>query len=63
MEFTLDGVSVRVAAEKDKALVTEKIGKVQVKGDNIFRGYWRMAEKTEEEVTADGFFKTRGMGR
>jgi malonyl-CoA/methylmalonyl-CoA synthetase len=33
-------------------------GQLQVKGDNVFPGYWRMEEKTAEEFTADAFFKT-----
>ncbi len=40
-----------------------EIGRIQVKGENIFRGYWRMPEKTREEFTADGFFRTGDMGK
>ncbi|MDP3205925.1 MAG: AMP-binding protein, partial [Hydrogenophaga sp.] len=36
---------------------------IQVRGPNIFKGYWRMPEKTAEEFTADGFFKTGDVGR
>ena len=61
--FPLDGVSVRVAGEMDQVLGAEQIGEVQVKGDNIFRGYWRMPEKTKEEFSPDGFFKTGDLGR
>lgn len=61
--FPLDGVSVRVAGQKNKPLEAGQIGEIQVKGDNIFSGYWRMPEKTKEEFTADGFFKTGDMGR
>ena len=38
------------------------VGNIQVKGDNVFVGYWGMPEKTREEFTADGFFKTGDMG-
>ena len=37
--------------------------KMKVKGENIFRGYWQMPEKTREEFTEDGFFKTGDMGK
>jgi malonyl-CoA/methylmalonyl-CoA synthetase len=40
-----------------------EIGGIQVKGPNVFGGYWRMPEKTAEEFTADGFFKTGDVGR
>ncbi|MGC8494955.1 MAG: malonate--CoA ligase [Syntrophobacteraceae bacterium] len=61
--FPLEGVSVRVAGEKNEPLCAEQVGAIQVKGDNIFRGYWRMPEKTREEFTTDGFFKTGDMGK
>ncbi len=38
------------------------VGHIQVKGDNVFVGYWGMPEKTKEEFTVDGFFKTGDMG-
>ncbi|MCL4104222.1 UNVERIFIED_CONTAM: hypothetical protein GTU68_035084 [Idotea baltica] len=46
------GVSLSTAAD------TGEIGDLQVKGDNVFAGYWRMPEKTAEDFTADGFFNT-----
>jgi malonyl-CoA/methylmalonyl-CoA synthetase len=39
-----------------------EVGGIQVKGPNVFKGYWRMPEKTLEEFTSDGFFKTGDVG-
>jgi len=36
---------------------------IEVKGPNVFQGYWRMPEKTEAEFRADGFFITGDLGR
>jgi malonyl-CoA/methylmalonyl-CoA synthetase len=58
----LPGVQVRVVDESGQVLPTGAIGNVQVKGPNVFQGYWRMPEKTAEEFTADGFFKTGDVG-
>ena len=57
----LPGVEVRIAADagSDGA---PGIGGVEVRGPNIFPGYWRMPEKTREEFTVDGFFRTGDMG-
>ena len=40
-----------------------EIGGIQVQGPNIFKGYWRMPEKTAEEFTSDGYFKTGDVGK
>ena len=61
--FTLPGVSLRVQGDDSKALGVDEIGGVQVKGPNVFKGYWRMPEKTKEEFTPDGFFKTGDVGK
>lgn len=60
--FPLPGVNVRVADEQDRPLPAGQIGGVQVKGPNVFLGYWRMPDKTREEFTADGFFRTGDVG-
>ncbi len=60
--FALPEVQVRVVNEQDRLLPTGHIGGVQVKGPNVFHGYWRMPEKTAEEFTPDGFFKTGDLG-
>ena len=59
----LPGVSVRVVNDQDSALPAGEIGNVQVKGPNVFAGYWRMPEKTKEEFTADGWFRTGDVGQ
>ena len=61
--FPLPGVSLRVCADDGKTLATNDIGGIQVKGANVFAGYWRMPEKTKEEFTADGYFKTGDVGK
>ena len=59
----LPGVSVRVVDENDKEVPVDTIGNVQVRGPNVFSGYWRMPEKTREEFTADGWFRTGDVGK
>ena len=61
--FPLPGVSLRVHGDDGRELPTGEIGGIQVKGPNVFKGYWRMPEKTAEEFTADGYFKTGDVGR
>src|SRR5258708_22112931 len=39
------------------------MGTLEVRGPNVFAGYWREEEKTRGEFTADGWFKTRDVGR
>jgi malonyl-CoA/methylmalonyl-CoA synthetase len=62
--FPLPGVSVRVAdPETGRLLEDGAIGVIEVKGPNVFKGYWRMPEKTAEEFRADGFFITGDLGK
>ena len=61
--FPLPGVTVRVLGDDGQVLPAGDIGGIQVKGPNIFKGYWRMPEKTKEEFTTDGFFKTGDVGK
>jgi malonyl-CoA/methylmalonyl-CoA synthetase len=58
----LPGVSVRVVDADDRPCEAGAIGEVEVKGPNVFRGYWRMPEKTREGFSADGYFRTGDMG-
>ena len=62
--FALPGVTVRIADPDSGAPVPgEDIGVIEVKGPNVFAGYWRMPEKTAQEFRADGFFITGDLGR
>jgi malonyl-CoA/methylmalonyl-CoA synthetase len=61
--FPLPGVSIRVAGPEGEALPDGEVGVVEVKGPNVFKGYWRMPEKTREEFRADGWFITGDLGR
>ena len=58
----LPGVDVRIVDQQGVAVGTDEIGDIQVRGDNVFKGYWRMAEKTAEDLGADGFFNTGDKG-
>jgi malonyl-CoA/methylmalonyl-CoA synthetase len=61
--FPLAGVSLRIAdPDSGAALGKGKVGMIEVKGPNVFSGYWRMPEKTKAEFRADGFFITGDLG-
>ncbi len=62
--FPLPGVSVRVTdPETGKEIARDEIGMIEVKGPNVFKGYWRNPEKTKAEFRPDGFFITGDLGK
>ncbi len=58
----LPGVTVNVVDDAGKPLAKGEIGNIVVKGPNVFASYLNLPEKTKEEFTADGFFKTGDVG-
>ena len=60
--FALPGQQVRVADEAGVPVPTGEVGMIEVAGPNVFQGYWRMPEKTAEEIRGDGFFITGDLG-
>ena len=62
--FPLPGVSLRVTdPESGAPLPQGEVGMIEVKGPNVFKGYWRLPEKTRAEFRDDGFFITGDLGR
>jgi malonyl-CoA/methylmalonyl-CoA synthetase len=59
----LSGVEIRVVnPENDQSLPDGEIGEVQLRGPNVFKGYWKQPQKTAESFTADGWFRTGDLG-
>lgn len=57
----LTDVMLRIVANNGREVTKGEVGQLLVKGPNVFKGYWRQPEKTAEEFTADGYFKTGDM--
>ncbi|TAN61840.1 MAG: malonyl-CoA synthase [Magnetospirillum sp.] len=60
--FPLPDVALRITGEEGQVLPRGEVGIIEVKGPNIFKGYWNMPEKTKAEFTEDGFFKSGDVG-
>ena len=58
----LPGVSIRISDNENQSVRSGEVGTIQIKGPNVFQGYWRMPEKTAEDFTADGYFNTGDQG-
>lgn len=61
--LALPGVQVRVVNSEGVVCSAGEIGDIQVTGPNVFQGYWHMPEKTAEEFTPDGYFRTGDVGK
>ena len=59
----LPAVQLRVRDDKGAPVHADEIGGIEVKGPNVFSGYWRMPEKTADDFTPDLWFKTGDVGR
>ncbi len=59
----LPGVDIRITDPESGTLLPQgEIGMIEVRGPNVFKGYWRMPEKTKAEFRGDGFFITGDLG-
>lgn len=61
--FPLPGVQVRITdVETEEVQPINTVGAIEVRGPNVFTGYWKMPEKTREELRDNGFFITGDLG-
>ncbi|MBT8155188.1 malonyl-CoA synthase [Epibacterium ulvae] len=62
--FPLPGVELKITNPDTGAELPQgEIGQIEVRGPNVFKGYWQMPEKTADELRADGFFITGDLGK
>jgi len=61
--FPLPGIELKITDSTTGETVAQgDIGEIEVRGPNVFKGYWNMPEKTAEELRKDGFFITGDLG-
>jgi len=59
----LPGVEVRIVESESREILPDgEIGELEIRGPNVFKGYWRQPEKTAESFSSDGWFKTGDLG-
>lgn len=62
--FPLPGVELKITnPDNGETLPDGEVGQIEVRGPNVFKGYWQMPEKTAAELREDGFFITGDLGR
>lgn len=62
--FPLPGIELKITdSNTGETLPQGEIGEIEVRGPNIFKGYWQMSERTAEELRSDGFFITGDLGQ
>jgi malonyl-CoA/methylmalonyl-CoA synthetase len=62
VSLPLPGIELRIADKEGNILPQGEIGMIEVRGPNVFKGYWQMPEKTAAEFRADGYFMTGDLG-
>ncbi len=60
--FPLPEVDVRVTAPDGAEVAAGEVGDIEVRGPNVFAGYWKRPERSAAEMTPDGFFRTGDVG-
>ena len=61
--FPLPGVEIKITDSKTGEVIADgEVGEIEVRGPNVFKGYWQMPEKTAEELRKNGFFITGDLG-
>lgn len=62
--FPLPGVEIKITDSNTGATLPQgDIGEIEVRGPNVFKGYWQMPDKTAAELREDGFFVTGDLGQ
>ena len=60
--FALPGIDIRIADVAGREIPRGEVGTIEVRGESVFKGYWKMPEKTAEAFRPDGFFITGDLG-